>query len=113
MNLDDGTSIFEIPDLIKISNRPFIDDRNSDEIERYNNVLAKNKQEYIDEINKQQAKSEYEQILKVLPDVAPKNQGGYLRMKKLNSENFQKLAKTAKTANIEIKDIITENDLDN
>ena len=34
-------------------------------------------------------------------------------MKKLNSENFQKLAEKAKTSNIEIKDIITENDLDN
>ncbi len=94
----------EIDELIEYSNRPFVDDREDEEIERYNRILAKNKQDYIDGVNNKQACAEYEQILAVLPDIAPKNQGGYLRMKKSNSANFQKLKEKAVLAGIEIKD---------
>ncbi|MBD5140658.1 MAG: hypothetical protein HDT25_04485 [Ruminococcus sp.] len=94
----------EIDELIEYSNRPFVDDREDEEIERYNRILAKNKQDYIDGINKEQAGAEYEQILANLPDIAPKSQGGYLKMKKSNSANFQKLKEKAISAGIEIKD---------
>lgn len=106
MRLSPNKSLNEIDELIEYSNRPFIDDREDEEIERYNRILAKNKQDYIDEMNKKQACAEYEQILAVLPDITPKSQGGYLRMKKSNSANFQKLKEKAIAAGIEIKDLV-------
>ncbi|MCM1059859.1 MAG: hypothetical protein NC452_06160 [Eubacterium sp.] len=57
-------------------------------------------------MNKKQACAEYEQILTVLPDIAPKNHGGYLRMKKSDSANFRKLKEKAGSMGIEIKDLI-------
>lgn len=103
MNLAVDKSLYEIDELIEYSNRPFVDDRSDEEIERYNRVLSKNKQDYIDGLNKEQARQEYEKIA----DIAPKSQGGYMRMKKSNSANFQKLKEKAVSASIEIKDIIT------
>lgn len=106
MNLPQNRSLHEIDELIKYSNRPFVDDRSDEEIERYNRILTKNKQDYIDGINKEQACVEYEQIFTNLPDLAPKSQGGYLKMKKSNSANFQKLKEKAVLAGIEIKDLL-------
>lgn len=106
MNLAMDKSLSEVDELIEYSNRPFVDDREDEEIERYNRILAKNKQDYIDSINKEQACAEYEQVLTNLPDIAPKSQGGYLKMKKANSANFQKLKEKAASAGIEIKDLV-------
>ena len=106
MNLAIGKSLCEIDELIEYSNRPFVDDRADEEIERYNRILVQNKQDYIDGLNKEQAKQEYEKIRIEFPDIAPKSQGGYMRMKKSNSANFQKLKEKAVSAGIEIKDLI-------
>ena len=106
MRLSPNKSLNEIDELIEYSNRPFVDDREDEEIERYNRILAKNKQDYIDGINKEQACAEYEQILTNLPDISPKSQGGYLKMKKSNSANFQKLKEKAISSGIEIKDLV-------
>jgi len=107
MRLSENKSLHEIDELIEYSNRPFVDDRADEEIGRYNRILAKNKQDYIDGLNKEQARQEYEKIVVLLPDIAPKSQGGYMRMKKSNSANFQKLKENAVSVGIEIKDIIT------
>lgn len=40
-----------------------------------------------------------------LPNDAPKSQGGYLRMKKSNSDNFKKLKEKAVSVGIEIMDL--------
>lgn len=105
MRLSENKSLNEIDELIEYSNRPFVDDRADEEIERYNRILAKNKQDYIDGLNKEQARLEYEKIAVLLPDIAPKSQGAYTRMKKSNSANFQKLKENAVSVGIEIKDI--------
>ena len=104
MRLSENKSLNEIDELIEYSNRPFVDDRADEEIERYNRILAQNKQDYIDGLNKEQAKQEYEKICIEFPDIAPKSQGGYMRMKKSNSANFQRLKEKAVSAGIEIKD---------
>lgn len=106
MRPSENKSLNEIDELIEYSNRPFVDDRADEEIERYNRILAKNKQDYIDGLNKEQARLEYEKIVALLPDIAPKSQGGYMRMKKSNSANFQKLKENAVSVGIEIKDIV-------
>lgn len=106
MRLSENKSLHEIDELIEYSNRPFVDDRADEEIERYNRILAQNKQDYIDGLNKEQAKQEYEKICIEFPDIAPKSQGGYMRMKKSNSANFQRLKEKAVSAGIEIKDLI-------
>lgn len=105
MRLPENKSLHEIDELIEYSNRPFVDDRADEEIERYNRILVKNKQDYIDGVNKEQARQEYEKIVISLPDCAPKSQGAYTRMKKSNSANFQKLKENAVSVGIEIKDI--------
>lgn len=94
-------------DVISYSNRPFADTRPQNWIEGYEHLAEINKQRETDEANSKQAQIEYDQIVINLPDVAPKSQGGYLRMKKSNSANFQKLKEKAVSAGIEIKDLIS------
>lgn len=47
-------------------------------------------------------KWEYEEICKKIPDLAPKSLGGYTRMKKNNTANFQKILKAAEEHGIKI-----------
>lgn len=107
LRLPEDRSISSIDELVRYSNRPFVDDRSEEEKERYMRIMEQLNQERLNEINRNQAKEEYEQILIVIPDIAPKSQSGYLRMKKSNSENFQKLKEKAISAGIEIKDLIS------
>lgn len=93
--------------VIKISNRPYEDNRPQKWIDGYEHLLDITRQESLDKANSEQARQEYEKIVVLLPDIAPKSQGGYMRMKKSNSANFQKLKEKAVSASIEIKDIIT------
>lgn len=48
-------------------------------------------------------REEYNEILRVIPESAPKNLGSYRRMKKAQSERFKCLSKQAMEAGIEIK----------
>ncbi len=101
-------------DAIKYSNRPFVDDRNIYAKNRYNNWLIKENQKkeldklYYDRnhrINEYKLHLEYHQIVMLLQDKAPKSYSGYMRMKKNNTSNFQKIAKLAKENGIPISDI--------
>ncbi|MBP1561919.1 MAG: hypothetical protein J6C96_11865 [Oscillospiraceae bacterium] len=94
-----GKSIIE-SEIIAYSNRPYIDDRPQEWKVGYQKLEAEAN-------NKKNCEYEYKLICQKLPDIAPKNQGGYLRMKKSNSENFQKLKEKAISAGIEIKDLIS------
>ena len=93
-------------DVIEYSNRPFTDSRPQKWIDGYNHLLELNHKKEVDAFNSKQAQQEYEQIVIKLPDIAPKSQGGYLRMKKSGSDNYKKLKYAAETAGIVIKDII-------
>lgn len=71
------------------SNRPFIDDRTS--LER---KLYEEREQKIASDTKDRA--DYNWLCENLPELAPKSFGGYRNMKNRNSENYKKLAKTAK-----------------
>lgn len=90
--------------VIKISNRPYEDNRPQKWIDGYEHLLDITRQENLDKANSEQARLEYEKIAVLLPDIVPKSQGAYTRMKKSNSANFQKLKEKAISAGIEIKD---------
>lgn len=73
---------------IAYSNRPFIDSRTAAEI----NVWDERVKEH--EFN-EKLERDYDWICKNLPDFKPKNIGGYKRMAKSNSANYQKLVSLA------------------
>lgn len=99
-----GDIVSEEVDAIKYSNRPFIDDRSDFEKKKYEEWKSKqdkNKNHnelYYDRnyyIEKYQEHLEYQTIVDVLGDEAPKSYHGYKRMKHNNTANFQKLLKIA------------------
>jgi len=121
-------------DVIKHSNRPFVDDRESWEVARYerNNaeiyvrlkdyktaiyILVNVKEslyfelpesEIIDldeRINLTTARHEYALLCDAFPDVVPKSISGYLRMKKTQSKNWLKLVEAARTKGIDIHSV--------
>lgn len=93
--------------VIKISNRPYEDNRPQKWIDGYEHLLDITRQENLDKANSEQARLEYEKIAVLLPDIAPKSRGAYTRMKKSNSNNFQTLKEKAVSAGIEIKDLVS------
>ncbi len=92
--------------VIEYSNRPLVDIRPQHWIDGYNHLQENNHQKEIDEINRNQARLEYEKIVTNLPDIAPKTEGGYLRMKKSESKNYQKIVSQARKKGIEIKPLV-------
>lgn len=87
--------------IIEYSNRPYTDSRPPKWKEGYRKLEAKAN-------NKKNCEEEYKAICKKFPDVAPKSQAGYTRMKKSNSENFQKIAEAAHQAGIIIHEFENE-----
>ncbi len=74
---------------IAYSNRPFIDNRTSEEITIYQDKYNKR-------LLKQQNENDYYWLLENLPELAPKSLGGYSRMKSSNSPNYVKIVAAAK-----------------
>lgn len=83
-------------DPIKFSNRPFIDDRTSEERYNYDRLMQdkKKKDDSLSEYLKN--KKDYEWICKNLPELAPKTQRGYTRMRNNGSEKFLAIQERAK-----------------
>ncbi|MEG2426701.1 MAG: hypothetical protein RSB28_07770, partial [Oscillospiraceae bacterium] len=77
-------------DIIKFSNRPFMDDRTEVEKQNYNDFLIQQK----NEIKKESDRKEYYRLKYAFPDMAPKSFGGYRRMKNLNSKTYQNIVST-------------------
>lgn len=103
--ISEPTYADEIDDIIEFSNRPFVDDRDDEEkalfdIGRRNAEVDKMWKKYekrwnsINEYDHEQ----YDKLVSVLPDIAPKSYSGYMRMKKNNTKNYQILfAKAAES----------------
>lgn len=94
-------------DIIAYSNRPFIDDRTDAEKELYEICRLREKNELfwneyderwraIREYDHQQ----YDLLVTLFPDIAPKSYSGYMRMKKGNTKNYRKLVEIAKESYI-------------
>ncbi len=110
MRLSINKSLQDINEVITYSNRPFVDDRSDEQIESYNRRVKQCYQKWFDSINGNQAKLEYEQIKERFPDIAPKSQGAYYRMKKSNAKSYKAIVDQAIKAGIEIKEIVTKID---
>lgn len=74
---------------IEFSNRPFVDSRTSEERQFWSDTVAK-KQCNV------KLENDFAWICKNIPDMAPKSIGGYKRMAKSNSKNYQKICVAAK-----------------
>ena len=85
------------PDIVRFSNRPFVDDRSDEEINEYEADTKKQADLIRD-------KSEYKKICDKLPDNAPKTFAGYRKMKNSKSDNYQKLKEICKSVGIRIKE---------
>lgn len=82
-------------DIVKFSNRPFIDNRSEVEIEEYEKRKREGEELLEDRKN-------YELLLKKLPNIAPKSFGGYRRMKNIKSKNYMELKRVANEMGIKI-----------
>lgn len=82
-------------EMLRFSNRPFIDDR-SEEIKRKYNFNSSA------QTVKNSDRENYNRLCRCLPDLAPKSFNGYCRMKNSNSKNFQKLKVEAKKHDINL-----------
>lgn len=87
-------------DPIEYSNRPFVDDRSDiekqifEEFEQRRDREKQAKEEYYDRnfwINEYYKHLEYQNIVDVMGDKAPKSYSAYRRMKKNNTANYQKI----------------------
>ena len=93
-------------DAIKYSNRPFEDSRPQKWIDGYYNRLNIMRQKEINDANREQSAVEYKQIVDKLPDLAPKSQSGYSRMKSACTDSYKRLKIAAEDAGIIIKDVL-------
>lgn len=93
--------------IVAFSNRPFIDDRLPETIEKAREHEEKLEQErqqklyyqaHVVEIEAQRGidKRDYKWLQDNLPDICPKSYSGYKRMKNGNTQNYQKLVAKAK-----------------
>lgn len=87
--------------VVEYSNRPYTDVRPAKWKEGYRKLEAKAN-------NKKNCEDEYKLICQKLPDIAPKSQAGYTRMKKSNSENYKKIISEAHKIGIVIHDLENE-----
>lgn len=97
-------------DIIKVSNRPYIDRRPQEWRDGYECMVRKTLQREFDDINMLQAKNEYSRIVKTLPEIAPKSLVGYVKMKRSGTANFHALKDKAASAGIDIKALKTVSD---
>jgi len=80
-------------DPIKVSNRPFVDERTKEEKEEYTYKQNELKR-------KNETKEEYYKLLEKLPDIAPKSLSAYSRMRRLKTESFKLLTEEARKIGI-------------
>ena len=101
-------------DAIAHSNRPFIDDRSAIEKQKYlewkehNDKRLEREERYYDRNNwreKYNSRYEYYQIVNKLGEKAPKSFDGYMKMKRGNTANYQKLVVLAEKQGIIINNL--------
>ncbi len=101
-------------DAIAHSNRPFIDDRSTIEKQKYlewkehNDKRLEREERYYDRnnwIEKYNSRYEYYQIVNKLGEKAPKSFDGYMKMKRGNTANYQKLVVLAEKQGIIINNL--------
>ncbi len=86
---------FECKNVIKYSNRPFVDDRTKEEIARYDAWRADMAEKAKREAEKAKRQEEYIWLEQNLPQDCPKSFSAYSRMKSGNTQGYQKLQQLA------------------
>lgn len=84
--------------IIKFSNRPFIDDRTEEEIQNYQERMKKGQEDW----QREKDRKVYEKLLVALPSDCPKSFASFRRMKKTNNETYAELKKKAKTSGVKL-----------
>ncbi len=79
--------------IIKFSNRPFIDDRTPKEKEDYKAALLKLEEDKLRDLDKQ----DYDWLWEHMPEICPKSFSSYRRMKSANTKNYIKIVETAES----------------
>lgn len=84
--------------VVSYSNRPFIDDRSTEEIDNYSNRMGAILKQ--SEIIRSPSLTRiiYYQLKQLLPNDAPKSLSGFSRMRNSNSKNYQALVRKAEDA---------------
>ena len=85
----------EIDEAIAFSNRPFTDPRTQQEKDDYDRFQYYIFKQYMDGLD-------YQNLHKLLPDIAPKSFSGYRRMKNAKTKNYLKLVEKAKEVGLDI-----------
>ena len=113
ITMEDGSIKTVYVDPIINSNRPFVDDRNEYDKRRYISYKEKKEQdqrnrEYMEDPERlriyAKRRMEYEWIVENLSEIAPKSLGGYTRMKRANSKNYQRIKERALEMDMELDD---------
>ena len=99
---------FNCHDIIKYSNRPFVDDRTPEDIARRKGWLETIEKEKAREREASLSKIIYYKLKKILPDDAPKSLSGFSRMRNANSKNYQTLVKKAEEAGFKFPETLEE-----
>ena len=91
----------ELKDIIKHSNRPYVDDRTQEQITKYEEWknekrFVYDEQWFIETMHKTIERKLYEAIRECMPEMAPKSFSGYMRMKNAKTKNWLKFAEAAK-----------------
>ena len=113
--LDENGMVTELElDAINHSNRPFVDDRTPPEKQRYlewkqhNDKRLDYESRYYDRntwVEKHHSCFEYYEIVNKLGEKAPKSFDGYMKMKRGNTANYQKLVVLAEEQGIVIRNL--------
>ncbi len=86
---------FNCKDIVKYSNRPFVDDRTKQEIAQYNNWQNEMQKAQENQARLEQNRKDYAWLQKNLPDNCPKSLSAFSRMKNGNTAGYQKLRQLA------------------
>ena len=86
---------FNCDDLVAYSNRPFVDDRTKEEVDRHVTWRAALDEEAARKARTEQNRQEFFWLQEKLPSLCPKSLGGYSRMKSSNSKAYQKIVEEA------------------
>lgn len=92
------TAYFPNNDYIGYSNRPFIDDRTPEEKRMHQHFLDRKIYEAVNERDRRN----YQVIVHLLPQIAPKSMSAYSRMRNNNTPQFQDLVLKAKEIGVNI-----------
>lgn len=106
--------VFKCKNIIEHSNRPFIDERSSEEIKRYDDYFTENQKRKEIEAKQEAQMLEnakmkwhdtktFQWLQKNLPAISPKSLSGFRRMRTANSKNYQKIVEEARKLGKEIE----------